>query len=65
MHPSTEALLGYFTYYHLPPHLQDISEPFCRLAKQLAKNENLHGPEVTVALRKLLEAKDCAVRAAL
>jgi hypothetical protein len=25
----------------------------------------LDGPELTVALRKLLEAKDCAVRAAL
>ena len=64
MHPSTEALLKFFTYEHLPPHLQEVSKPFCELAAKCAK-ELYNGPEMTVCLRKLLEAKDCAVRAAL
>ncbi len=63
MHAATEAILRYFTYAHLPEHLQAISKPFSELAEKLAND--LDGPEVTVALRKLLEAKDCAVRAAL
>lgn len=80
MHPSTEAILKYFEHDHLPPHLSIISEPFCDLAKAMASPShdfdfpsNLidlpgklkEGPELTMALRKLLEAKDCAVRAAL
>jgi hypothetical protein len=43
--------------------LQTVSKPFCALAYFVA--EELEGPEATVCLRKLLEAKDCAVRAAL
>lgn len=61
MHKSTEALLEYFRYAHLPEHLQATSKSFCDLAHDLA--EKLYGPELTVCLRKLLEAKDCAVRA--
>lgn len=63
MHPATEQLLGYFEYEHLRPELARVSRDFHQLAHRIA-NE-LDGPEVTVALRKLLEAKDCAVRAAL
>ncbi len=63
MHPATAAILQYFTYEHRPPHLQSVSKPFAELAKVLA--QQLDGPEVTVGLRKLLEAKDCMVRAAL
>lgn len=57
-------LLQFFEYAHLPTPLQEISRPFGELAKHLADTlpEN---PEKTVALRKLLEAKDCAVRARL
>lgn len=62
-HPSVAALLKYFAFAHLPPHLQAISRPFCELAIDMA--DRLEGPEATVCLRKLLEAKDCAVRAAL
>jgi len=65
MHPSTEAVLKYFAFDHLPPKLQTISEPFHQLAHMLAGRDDLQGAELTVALRKLLEAKDCAVRAAL
>lgn len=63
MHPSTEAILKFFEYKHLPPHLQKISEPFHRMAYLSAAE--LEGPELTAGLRKLLEAKDCMVRAAL
>jgi len=67
IHPSTRNLLDYFTYGHLPPHLADISRPFSELAEQIALRSafGANGPETTAALRKLLEAKDCAVRAAL
>jgi excisionase family DNA binding protein len=63
MHPSTQAILRYFEYAHLPEHLQRYSEPFHTLAQQFAAE--LDGPELTAGLRKLLEAKDCIVRAAL
>jgi hypothetical protein len=57
-------LLQFFKYDHLPVPLQEVSKPFCELAEQIEKS--LPGnPEKTVALRKLLEAKDCAVRAFL
>lgn len=62
-HPAIAALLEFFDYQHLPPELADISRLFHSLAHCLAGNPNLDGPELTVALRKLLEAKDCAVRA--
>jgi hypothetical protein len=66
MHAATESLLKFFEYEHLPEHLKKVSEPFCELARRLVGPEfDLAGPEATVALRKLLEAKDCAVRAAL
>lgn len=76
MHPATEAILKYFEYEHLPPHLQEISKHFHWLAhalvgsapthaKSVHEQFSLDGPELTMALRKLLEAKDCAVRAAL
>ena len=60
MHPATKHILQYFTYKHLPPHLQEVSQPFCELAQRVAEGGD--GPEATVALRKLLEAKDAAVR---
>ena len=64
MHPSTAHLLQFFGFAHLPPHLAAVSEPFFHLAHRLTEDvpEN---PELTAGLRKLLEAKDCAVRAAM
>lgn len=59
-----EAILQFFTFGHLPEHLATTSREFAQLAlsiyRVLPRN-----PERTVALRKLLEAKDCAVRAQL
>lgn len=63
MHPATAAVLRHFDYSHLPPALGAISAMFEETANSLANQ--LDGPELTVCLRKLLEAKDCAVRAAL
>jgi len=57
-------LLQFFAYSHLPEHLQAVSKPFGELA-QLISGTLPDNPEKTVALRKLLEAKDCAVRAIL
>jgi hypothetical protein len=57
-------ILKYFKYEHLPENLQLISQPFCELASSM--DEYLPGcDEKSTALRKLLEAKDCAVRAAV
>lgn len=64
MHPATANVLRYFEYKHLPPELAKLSERFHDLAHELANREDLQGTELTVGLRKLLEAKDCAVRAA-
>jgi hypothetical protein len=64
MHPSITGVLKFFAYEHLPAHLQEISRPFGELATLCAERAP-DNPETTVALRKLLEAKDAAVRAAL
>jgi hypothetical protein len=62
-HPAVQAVLQFFAYSHLPPHLQDASKPFCELAEKIA--DGPQNAEATVALRKLLESKDAAVRAVL
>lgn len=64
IHEKLYPILRYFEYDHLPQTLQLVSKPFCDLAHQLAL-ELPHCPETSTALRKLLEAKDCAVRAAM
>lgn len=57
-------ILDYFKWEHLPKHLQDISKPFCELAFEMAVKLPKNGETIT-CLRKLLEAKDCAVRSAV
>jgi hypothetical protein len=59
-----DPMLQFFEFDHLPPQLQGVSAPFHHLAHQLVANLP-RNPERTVALRKLMEAKDCAVRARL
>ncbi|MFJ6615465.1 hypothetical protein ACIQPT_34895 [Streptomyces sp. NPDC091289] len=63
-HPATVGLLRYFEYGHLPAHLQTVSKPCGDLAQELVAVLP-DGPELSAGLRKLLEAKDCFVRAAL
>lgn len=58
---SPEPMLQFFQYAHLPEHLQAISRPYCELAATIAATYP-RNPERTVTLRKLLEAKDAAVR---
>jgi hypothetical protein len=54
----------YFVYEHLPLSLQTVSRPLAELAKLM--DESLpDGSEKSAGMRKLLEAKDCFVRAAL
>lgn len=58
------AIMRYFEYEHLPQHLRVVSKPICDLAKEM--DDSLpDGPEKSAGLRKLLEAKDCLVRASL
>jgi hypothetical protein len=57
-------MLKWFEFEHLPPELQAVSLGFGRLAGDIC-DKLQPGPERTAALRKLLEAKDAAVRAAV
>lgn len=57
-----EPMLQFFGFAHLPEKLQAVSKPFCELAGTIVETLP-RNPERTVALRKLLESKDCAVRA--
>lgn len=56
--------MKYFEYKHLPPHLQEVSRSIGVVAHEM-QNNLPDGPEKSAGLRKLLEAKDCFVRAAL
>lgn len=58
-----EYLLQFFEYSHLPVHMQEVSKRFHAVAHSLVSISS--NPERTMALRKLLEAKDCAVRAVI
>ena len=60
----TDHIIQFFKYDHLPDELQEVSKPFCQLAMEITRTLP-RNPERTVALRKLLEAKDAAVRAYL
>ena len=61
---TNPSLLQFFEYDHLPDHLKSVSSKFYDMAHVLARTLP-DNPESTTALRKLLEAKDCAVRAVL
>ena len=62
--PTPSDILRFFDYGHLPSELQIVSKRFARIADDM---DNLlsAGAEKAVCLRKLLEAKDAAVRAAM
>lgn len=57
-----EHIMQFFAFAHLPAHLAEVSRPFAELAEKIVADIP-RNPERTVALRKLLEAKDAAVRA--
>ena len=64
LHPSVQGLLRFFEFEHLREPMRSVSKRYSELAYWTA-SETPSGPEQTVALRKLLEAKDCAVRSSL
>lgn len=59
-----DRMMQFFAYEHLPPHLQAVSKPFGEIARTMVDTLPPNA-ERTAGLRKLLEAKDCAVRALL
>lgn len=64
MNMDREPIMAFFEYAHLPPHLQAVSSEICVIANAL--HDSLpRCAEKSAGLRKLLEAKDCFVRAAL
>lgn len=60
----SSPIMKYFAYAHLPEHLQAVSKPIGELAEKM-EADLPDGPEKSAGLRKLLEAKDCLVRAKL
>jgi hypothetical protein len=62
-HPTVQDLASWFDYDHLPPPLRGISQHFAVLAEDML-DRLPDGPQVALGLQKLLEAKDCFVRAA-
>ena len=61
---TPHPIMQFFAFAHLPEHLQQVSRSFHATAEWVDQNLP-DNPEKTTALRKLLEAKDCAVRAKL
>jgi hypothetical protein len=61
---TSEPILQFFEFAHLRADLQPVSKPFAELAAVIVETLP-RNPERTVALRKLLEAKDAAVRSRL
>jgi hypothetical protein len=61
---TSEPILQFFEFAHLRADLQPVSKPFAELAAVIVETLP-RNPERTVASRKLLEAKDCAVRASV
>lgn len=61
---APDPILQFFSYEHLPQRLQEVSRPWCELARLIIATLPRNA-ERTVALRKLLEGKDAAVRAFL
>lgn len=63
-HPEVQRLHSYFAFGHLPTKLQAVSRHFANQADLLLM-QLPDSTELLACLRKLLEAKDCAVRCAL
>jgi len=64
-HPSLESVVKWIDHAHLPDGFpKDVSKKLTLLKNDLLADFNQDSPELTAAFRKLLEAKDCFVRAA-
>lgn len=64
MEPIANPIMQFFSYDHLPPHLAEVSRSWCLLAEEVVASLP-DNAERSVALRKLLEGKDAAVRSLL
>lgn len=64
-HPGTRQLARWFTYDHLEGQPRRVSRLVAEFVDELLTDLPDDGPELTTGLRKLLEAKDCFVRAAI
>lgn len=63
-HPSIVEKAQYFGFDHLPPKLQVISKP-CHWLAECMIEILPDNPQLALGLQKLIEAKDCFVRAGL
>lgn len=59
-HPATAQAVRGLAYDHLPQHLQTVSKPFHGLVALMLRILP-DDPELTAAIRKIREAKDCCV----
>lgn len=64
-HEATRQLLRWFDHEHLAPGKPKDLSQWCLMTAELMVKSLDDGPELTAGLRKLLEAKDCFVRAAI
>jgi len=64
MNDQPSPILKYFAFEHLREYLQEVCKPIAELARQM-DDALPHSAEKTAGLRKLLEAKDCLLRAKL
>ncbi len=68
-HPDHKNIIQCFQFTHLPERLQAVAIAFASTATVLMGRSSTQdtpgNAELTVAFRKLLEARDAAVRAAL
>lgn len=60
IYPQSQ-IMQFFGYSHLPENLQVISKPFHDMAVSIDSTLPVNA-EKSTCLRKLLEAKDCAIR---
>jgi hypothetical protein len=65
-HPALLNKMGFFEFDHLKPGpLQEISKRFHDLAWELFADTRVEGEQLALGMQKLIEAKDCLVRAGL
>lgn len=65
---AIESMQIYFKFHHLPARLQAVSRPFAELASTIvgsSQDTSTSNNQKLIALQKLLEAKDAAVRGSL
>jgi hypothetical protein len=64
-HPATQQIARWFDWEHLPLGKPRNASMSCSQLAQEIIDELPDSAELTAGLRKLLEAKDCFVRAAI